>query len=157
MLIILALATGIAEAIDCYDGCQTGSIIIGDTEMMLEDTDNPLVCTDDYIKACDAGKNAFIAQIIQKSAVMTSQKHVMLVRMLLLHSSFGYHSLSKCVLLTRNVDCKPLDKKTLNSLFCQKEHTKPPLFKEYEILLIHSLPVPQLFLEIFKTLKFARL
>ena len=70
MLIILALATGIAQAIDCYDGCQTGSIIMGDTETMLEDTDNPLVCTDDYIKACDAGKNAFISQFIWLSFIV---------------------------------------------------------------------------------------
>ena len=64
---------------------------------------------------------------------------------------FGQHSFSqKCMTCAR---CRPLGKQTLDSLFYQKEHTKP-LFKTYEILAIHNLYAYHCFIELFKILKF---
>ena len=64
---------------------------------------------------------------------------------------FGQHSFSKkCMTCAR---CRPLGRQTLDSLFYQKEHTKP-LFKAYEMLAIRNLYAYHSFIEIFKILKF---
>ena len=64
---------------------------------------------------------------------------------------FGQHLFSKkCMTCAR---CRPLGKQALDSLFYQKEHTKP-FFKAYEMLAIRNLYAYHSFIEIFKILKF---
>ena len=69
-----------------------------------------------------------------------------------LYSYFIWPALifKKCMTCAR---CRPLGKQILDSLFYQKEHTKP-LFKAYEMLAIRDLYVYHSFIEIFKILKF---
>ena len=76
---------------------------------------------------------------------------LLITRKSCIRTLFGQHSFSqKCMTCAR---CRPLGKQTLDSLFYQKEHTKP-LFKTYEILAIHNLYAYHCFIELFKILKF---
>ena len=83
VFVSLALAIGISEAIDCYNGCATGSVKInGEEKTLTELADMGIdlgesVCSANNIKTCDSGKNVFITKLVQ----LTTYRHVMTVRM----------------------------------------------------------------------------
>ena len=88
VFVFLALAIDISEAIDCYNGCATGSVKFNGEEKTLTEMAEmgidmgESVCSANNITTCDGGKNVFITQLAQ----LTTYRHVMTVRMFLLHS-----------------------------------------------------------------------